>query len=149
MSRSQKTIESETVKTSEVLKKKFGNLSETVKEVNVKGISTKCSLSFDCHDRHAIQLRPSTLTSYVCVNRGWRRSVVQKLERKSRREWRKQPKQLRPQQRVSLRVERCWGRPAPSKRYHRYEVTVLTMEQIYISVYQKLNSICCFLLLSD
>lgn len=32
---SQKTIESETVKTSEVLKKKLGNISETVKEVNV------------------------------------------------------------------------------------------------------------------
>lgn len=30
---SQKTIESETVKTSEILKKKLGNISETVKEV--------------------------------------------------------------------------------------------------------------------
>lgn len=29
----QKTIESETVKTSEILKKKLGNISETVKEV--------------------------------------------------------------------------------------------------------------------
>lgn len=45
----QKTIESETVKTSEVLKKTLGNLSESVKEVNVIGISLRCSLSLDCH----------------------------------------------------------------------------------------------------
>lgn len=33
----QKTIESETVKTSEILKKKLGNISETVKEVSADG----------------------------------------------------------------------------------------------------------------
>lgn len=49
LSLSKKTIESETVKTSEVLKKKLGNLSETVKEVNVIGTSLKGSISFDLH----------------------------------------------------------------------------------------------------
>lgn len=42
---SQKTIESETVKTSEVLKKKLGNISETVKEVNVIDVAFRCSLN--------------------------------------------------------------------------------------------------------
>lgn len=69
-----KTIESETAKTSEVLKKKLGNLSETVKEVNMIGPSLRCSLSFDYHDRYAVKLIHPPLgnvfMSCLCVNRG-------------------------------------------------------------------------------
>ena len=115
---SQQTIESETVKTSDVLRKKLGNISETVKEVNV--ISVTCSLSFDCHVIYTIRDDPSTLTKCMCVDRGSRRSVAQKLGRKSRMEWRKQPKQPKPQQSPSLKVERCWGRLVRSEQYHRY-----------------------------
>lgn len=41
----QKTIESETVKTSEVLKKTLGTISETVKEVGITAISGCSSTS--------------------------------------------------------------------------------------------------------
>lgn len=37
------------MKTSEVLKKKLGNISETVKEVSVIQVTINSSLSFDCH----------------------------------------------------------------------------------------------------
>ncbi|XP_031720103.1 mitochondrial import inner membrane translocase subunit TIM44 isoform X3 [Anarrhichthys ocellatus] len=65
--RKYKTIESETAKTSDVLKKKLGNISETVKEVNVTSISL--SLSFDCHPIDTIfeLIYPPLQCVCVCV----------------------------------------------------------------------------------
>lgn len=56
------------MKTSEVLKKKLGNISETVKEVNVMSISIRCSLSFDCHMIHMLFTLIHPLLQIVCVS---------------------------------------------------------------------------------